>query len=591
MNKTLSSYFQHELDHLRHNGKAFAAAHPKLASHLKINDPRHTDPFVQQLLEGVSFLTAKLQQQIDQQSEQVCNELIQAIYPHYAQPMPASSIVQLLPSKQLSQAHLIKKGSELQTESNTDHPCRFQTCFNTLLYPLEIVSLTLNHAQAEQQGTESVMTMRLSTSKKDITWHQLSIDSLRFYIDLELDDASLLYQALQQNLAMITVNQQPTTMKITAVGFSEQESLLPYPEQSFQGYRLVSEFFTLPEKFLFFDLQGLHQLPSDLGDGQEILLAFHLKQTLHGISKKIDQQTLKLGCTPIVNLFEMSAEPIHFDGQRAEYQVIADGYQALEQIEIYRVLKLTSHRDDTRCEPYFLRHQVDTAKAVLWREKRKPTELLGLQNTPGSECFLEFTTPNGPLIELGITPEVLCTNRDLASQLSFHPETSQLYFTEGRHEHIVAIKPLRAFTTPRYQNTQHSRTDLLAHLCANPLGFNQDDDRQVLAAIQQVLSLYSFDHYPDQHLIKKGVTQARCHQITRRHPDPLTYRFISGSHISLTIDTQVLPSHFGFLMGNILTHFFKQASAINSFTQLQLISKHKGEIYTWPLQIGMQALV
>ena len=41
------------------------------------------------------------------------------------------------------------------------------------------------------------------------------------------------------------------------VGFERDEGMLPYPARSFLGYRLLTEFFAFPQKFLFFDLAGL----------------------------------------------------------------------------------------------------------------------------------------------------------------------------------------------------------------------------------------------------------------------------------------------------------------------------------------------
>src|SRR5262249_27633416 len=43
---------------------------------------------------------------------------------------------------------------------------------------------------------------------------------------------------------------------ILPVGFDREEGLLPYPRQSFLGYRLLTEFFSFPSKFFFLDLGG-----------------------------------------------------------------------------------------------------------------------------------------------------------------------------------------------------------------------------------------------------------------------------------------------------------------------------------------------
>jgi type VI secretion system protein ImpG len=46
---------------------------------------------------------------------------------------------------------------------------------------------------------------------------------------------------------------------IKQVGFAEDEGMLPYTKRSFSGYRLLTEYFTFPYKFLFFDVYGLDQ--------------------------------------------------------------------------------------------------------------------------------------------------------------------------------------------------------------------------------------------------------------------------------------------------------------------------------------------
>src|SRR5262249_59113860 len=44
---------------------------------------------------------------------------------------------------------------------------------------------------------------------------------------------------------------------IRPVGLRDEEALLPYGPRSFQGYRLVREYFAFPERFFFFNIGGL----------------------------------------------------------------------------------------------------------------------------------------------------------------------------------------------------------------------------------------------------------------------------------------------------------------------------------------------
>ena len=57
------------------------------------------------------------------------------------------------------------------------------------------------------------------------------------------------------------------------VGFEPDEGMLPYSTRSFLGYRLLTEYFAFPQKFLFFDLAGLgRQALQKAGNRLEIYL-------------------------------------------------------------------------------------------------------------------------------------------------------------------------------------------------------------------------------------------------------------------------------------------------------------------------------
>ncbi len=83
--------------------------------------------------------------------------------------------------------------------------------------------------------------------------------------------------------------------------------MLPYPRRSFVGYRLLQEYFTFPEKFLFFDLAGLSQLrAAGFGDKVELILfisPFERGERRPMLEASITERTIRLGCTPAVNLF------------------------------------------------------------------------------------------------------------------------------------------------------------------------------------------------------------------------------------------------------------------------------------------------
>src|SRR5205823_305827 len=112
------------------------------------------------------------------------------------------------------------------------------------------------------------------------------------------------------------------------VGFEEDEDVLPYPRQSFVGYRLLQEYFAFPEKFFFMELRGLNQLQrAGLKSKAEILFLiapFEQEERHHRLEVAVGAKTVRLACAPIVNLFKQSVEGILVQQTRYQYPIVPD---------------------------------------------------------------------------------------------------------------------------------------------------------------------------------------------------------------------------------------------------------------------------
>ncbi len=126
----------------------------------------------------------------------------------------------------------------------------------------------------------------------------------------------------------------PARDVIKQVGFAAEEAMLPYTKRSFAGYRLLSEYFAFPYKFLFFDLHGLDQaILKKFGSHFDILI--HLRDVVPPIAP-VTAETFRMGCSPIINLFSRLSDPIYLSQQKYEYQVIPDVHRQYAT-EIYSV--------------------------------------------------------------------------------------------------------------------------------------------------------------------------------------------------------------------------------------------------------------
>src|SRR6185295_11246538 len=275
MDPRLLQYYNLELQHLRETGAEFAQQFPKIAARLGMHGLEVADPYVERLLEGVAFLAARVQLKIDAEFPRFTQALLEIVYPHYLAPTPSMLVAQLKPEAadpNLAAGPTVARGSTLSSVLAGDDAtaCEFRTAHDVTLWPIEIVSasyfsfapdLPLNTLPIAQRIKGGVR-IRLKTTA-GLKLSQLAVDRLCFYLTGRHDVANKLYElCLAPGLGalVLPVKSPPRwhefvpAAAIQPVGFNDDEALLPVTLRSFQGYRLLQEYFSFPARFRFFDL-------------------------------------------------------------------------------------------------------------------------------------------------------------------------------------------------------------------------------------------------------------------------------------------------------------------------------------------------
>ncbi len=98
MDARMLRYYSQELQYMREMGTEFAAAFPKIAARLALDPTEVADPYVERLLEGFSFLAARVRLKLDAEFPRFTQHLLEVVYPHYLTPTPAMAIVQFTPA-------------------------------------------------------------------------------------------------------------------------------------------------------------------------------------------------------------------------------------------------------------------------------------------------------------------------------------------------------------------------------------------------------------------------------------------------------------------------------------------------------------
>ena len=428
--EALLPYYTRELADLRQLGAAFARQYPKIATRLELGAHECADPHVERLLEAFAFLTARIQHQLDSEFPEITSALLGILYPQLVNPIPAMAIARfdVDPAQgNMAAGHQIARHTPLFAQASQGLRCRFQTCYPVTLWPVQVtyagVEPTARFAFLDAMP-EVATVLRLRLASQNGSLQDMDLRQLRFYLYGDRAMVNTLYELLQCQVRRVALlpegRHTPVYLPqdaLTPVGFAPEDAVLPYPPQAHPGYRLLQEYFTFPEQFLFLDLHYLEAHASTQAFDVLLLLDQIPRERL-----TIDKYTFMLGCTPIINLFRQVSEPIRLHQRQVEYRVVPD-MRRERTTEIHSILRVSavSDADDTTrtfAPFYAFNHDMEARDhKAFWHVVRRHS---GRQDLPGMEMFLTFVDldfhPSQPPTHT-VYAHTLCTNRDLAEQL------------------------------------------------------------------------------------------------------------------------------------------------------------------------------
>ena len=144
MDPRLLKYYNHELQHIRELAGEFALEYPKIAGRLGLDSFECADPYVERLLEGFAYLSARVQLKVDAEFPRFTQHLLDIIYPHYLAPTPSMTVVQCQPDLMegaLNEGFLVPKGIALRGNlgKGEQTACEYRTAHDLTLWPIELI--------------------------------------------------------------------------------------------------------------------------------------------------------------------------------------------------------------------------------------------------------------------------------------------------------------------------------------------------------------------------------------------------------------------------------------------------------------------
>jgi type VI secretion system protein ImpG len=606
-------YYERELTFLRQLGAEFSEKYPKIASRLSLESDKCEDPHVERLLEAFAFLAARVHLKLDDEFPEITEALLSIVYPHFIRPVPSMTVVEFRTQpgqSQIGSGMRIDRGTLLSSRPVGGVPCKFRTCYDTVLRPLSVVAAdwkTPDRLQPAVRAADAVGALRVEIQCwPDVTFGKLSLDSLRFYLNGESGPVNTLYELLCSRCNQILVRDPTPGSKVRPVqlrpdslrpvGFDELDGMLPYPRRSFAGYRLLHEYFTFPDKFFFLDLTGLEEVfATGFKDRAELVFLiapFELAERRQTLEMGVSAKTFKLGCSPAVNLFEHTAEPILLTQRRFDYPVVPD-VRRPNAMEIFSVDEVVSVRPDkpepVRFEPFYsYRHSNSLAAGQsFWLASRRAS---GRRDDDGTEMFLSLVDmeqrPIVPDVD-SLTLRLTCSNRDLPSRLPFGNEAGDFEMERGSAiQCVVALKkPTPALRPPVGKGALWR---LISHMSLNYLSLVEEGR----TALQEILRLYNFTGSTSAAKQIEGIMdlQSRAHfsRIISEHG----ITFARGTRVDVKLDEENFVGGGAYLFGSVLENFLGLYVTLNSFSQLCVTTNQRKEaLKLWPPRAGQRILL
>jgi len=609
--------YNEELAYLRETAREFGEEHETVAARLGLKTPTDPDPYVERLLEGVAFLGARVQLKLQDQFPEFTQHLLTAVQPHYLAPTPSICIAGFEPKDGdpvLVDGYRMARGTELVATA-TDHAnaaVTFRTGHEVTLYPLRIVeaeylstrAAVASYATAANVRAEAGLRLRFEATT-GVPLAKVMPRILPIYLDGSESVPGELYRQIAGEVVAVVARDPKSAggasswshlPKPTQKGFADDEALLPAELRSFRGYRLLSEFFACPERFLFANLLGLDAAFPATTSGQcDVVLLFSRGSTI--LPGALGPSNFRLFATPAINLFEKQLGRVVVNGTDHEHHVIPDRTRPLD-FEVFRILEVTAHMKD-KIDPRPVAPLYSLGALMYdWREalffvpriamrrlSTKEQRLRRRADYTGTETWISLTAPGGAerlddIKELAVT--ALVTNRELAETLTFRG--AQHFAPPGGPVRTVSV--LRSPSKPRPpMGLNDAAWRIIAHLTPNYATLAPEDHDDP-ALLRDHLALYGRQ---DDAVLRRqidGILSIRSSPVVRRVPGLDRMAVARGSRIRIVLDDGSYENGRMYLFSAVIERFLAEFATVNSFTECIFETPVEGIVARWPARIG-----
>lgn len=581
--------YNEELRYLRESGQQFAERHPQVAQHLGMHTEGVQDPFVERLLEGTAFLSARVHERIEHEYPEFALQMLSRLAPLWYTPTPSIATVAFEPdfTSPLWQSPVVlPRGSRiaLSDASLQNKSATFVTGRELRMQPVDLLTAECRSSVAADlpmsiaarlHGAQACLRLRLTTHGvkplSAITFEPL-------HLTFAGDDvcANQLLMTLLNHCQQVVLwaRQQPAPLvmslgkeNLRPASVAENEALLPGCLGELPGSRLMREYFAAPSRFYGVELHGLNDFLGRCGALHEFEIIFALDAVPPSLVERVTARDFCLFATPVVNLFARRCDPLVLDAERTEHQVVVDRLNPAQ----YEIHHLQSVQGMTRGghsvqfsmlpeEAQYDKKQPQAGYAV--RRQPFPGDRKKQRSVFGGDALLITLSPGAS----GIALEEVAALSLTAMVSDGHLRPEQLQNPTLQTEIALPMEKttlLRMPSLPRPVPDIRQAWQAVQLIAVNPLRYAKPDVRDCAALLRQWLSLFAWQGDVRQRKRIASLAEASFSHCFEQYlgPGPIAWNRGVKAHLDIHADHHA--DQGGFLFGLLLHYALSEYCQLN----------------------------
>ncbi|WP_333664511.1 type VI secretion system baseplate subunit TssF [Acinetobacter guillouiae] len=602
MIEELLPYYEKQLQEFGQQSRAFADKYPKIAQRLSLNQEQIDDPHIERLIQAFSLIAARIDKKLADSYDIFTRSLFEVMFPQYLRHFPACSVVSfedLNKQKQLTDVHIIPKGTTLKSRSFKGVQCEFNTSAEVKLLPIQLESLSFQtnpsaHIHLNQNATLNLKFELLNPAKN---W--LKNEKLPIYLDaISNFPLQVLDHIFHKETSFsLRINHKVVAIKnpFEVMGFDENESLLPVDQHTHHAYRLLIEYFCFPEKFSYLNL-NLDFLKLLKEENLSFEVQIHLKLNLNDQAiirnySELNVANFKLFTSPVVNLFEKQAEPQKINHKNLEYPLMTDAHHP-EFYQVYSIVEMNLIREKSNQDqvvypilPFFAMSHYH-GDDIQFFYALNPTVLQNQYVETGYSIISKQLEPHSIKSDF-VSCKLLCSNRELPHEaLGQSNNVLNLNDSTVARRALVLKRPTAPF---QFEKNKNEQWRIISHLSLNTLALMKGD---AVSHIKELLELYNLPKSKENHLIIDAIKKIEF-EITNKLVEAIPFpMFVRGVKVLMDVDVQVFRGHSLYIFSELISHIFNLKVQMNSFVDVFVRDLNtKQELYQCVQNVGGKKLL